>query len=203
MRGRAGKVGVSDPASVLNCPRRCFSPAQVLAMTPRHLHLSAASGAQGGLGKLLLLPLLVAQFWGEAGNGAWRGPPGNGAGGGRGKGWQWESGLLPPSLPRTSPPLGTPSTHPPVRKGPAPSQARLSSNSALAIPTLFTPLGSVPPPPPHPTLTPPPATHTLCPRLSLPRPFLLRPILTPSLFFVLNMYLFIWLRRVLVVACGI
>ncbi|MXQ93055.1 hypothetical protein E5288_WYG017662 [Bos mutus] len=89
-------------------------------MTPRHLHLSAASGAQGGLGKLLLLPLLVAQFWGEAGNGAWRGPPGNGAGGGRGKGRRWESGLLPPSLPRTSPPLGTPSTHPPVRKGPAP-----------------------------------------------------------------------------------
>ena len=32
-------------------------------MRPPHLHLSAASGAQGGLGKLLLLPLLMAQFW--------------------------------------------------------------------------------------------------------------------------------------------
>lgn len=96
-------------------------------MRPPHLHLSAASGAQGGLGKLLLLPLLMAQFWGEAGNGA---------GGGPGKGRRWENGLLLPSLPLTSPPLGTPSPHPPVRKGPAPSQTRLSSNSALAIPTL-------------------------------------------------------------------
>ena len=43
-------------------------------MRPPHLHLSAASGAQGGLGKLLLLPLLMAQFWGEAGNGAGGGP---------------------------------------------------------------------------------------------------------------------------------
>lgn len=32
-------------------------------MRPPHLHLSAASDAQGGLGKLLLLPLLMAQFW--------------------------------------------------------------------------------------------------------------------------------------------
>ncbi|CAI9161228.1 unnamed protein product [Rangifer tarandus platyrhynchus] len=31
-------------------------------MRPPHLHLSAASGSQGGLGKLLL-PLLMAQFW--------------------------------------------------------------------------------------------------------------------------------------------
>ena len=101
-------------------------------MRPPHLHLSA-SGAQGGLGKLLL-PLLMAQFWGETGNQAWRGPPGNGVGRGRVAGRRWESGLLSPNLSRPSP-LGTPSTHPQVRKGPAPSQTRPSSNSALAIPT--------------------------------------------------------------------
>ena len=87
-------------------------------MRPPHLHLSAASGAQGGLGKLLL-PLLMAQFWGEAGNQAWRGAPGNGVGRGRVAGRRWESGLLPPNLSRTSP-LGTPSTHPQGLERPGP-----------------------------------------------------------------------------------
>ena len=80
-------------------------------MRPPHLHLSAASDAQGGLGKLLLLPLLMAQFWGEAGTGA---------GGGPGKGRRWENGLLLPSLPLTSPPLGTPQPSPTGSERPGP-----------------------------------------------------------------------------------
>lgn len=43
-------------------------------MRPSHLHLSAASGARARA--KLLLPLLVAQLWGEAGDRAWRKAPG-------------------------------------------------------------------------------------------------------------------------------
>lgn len=80
-------------------------------MRPSHLRLSAASGPWGL--ENLLLPLLMAQLWGEAGDRARREAPDTGGDGRVGSYHQ---------APHTSPPLGTPAlTH---RSGEVPPQVR-------------------------------------------------------------------------------
>lgn len=122
-------------------------------MRPRHPHLSAASGAWAL--ERLLLPLLMAQLWGETGDRARREAPGTRAAG--------RVCCYHPA-PRPSP-GGTPE----LNQGSGEAQP-----GARPAPPLAPPLGSRPL---HSSRTPTP----LSPRRVLSRPFLLCPIFIPSL----------------------
>lgn len=150
--GEVGWVwGVSEEASVLIRPA---PPVSVLAMGLPHRHLCTASRARD-LSRLLL-PLLVTQLWGEAGNRAWREVPGR------------VRSHHQPS--RTAPPLGTPAPTRPSRGG-----------SGL-IPPCSSPSFS----PGDPDPSPQPGSRLLSPRGLLSRPLTnpgpsLSPILSPPL----------------------
>lgn len=77
-------------------------------MRPSHLHLSVASGA--GAPAKLLLPLLMAQLWGEAGDRAWGEAPDRG---------RWENDFSAPTPHAALAPLG-PRRSPPARSKPRP-----------------------------------------------------------------------------------